>query len=264
MYAHPYSTEMYDDTRYRAASRRICRDKYLDIICQFYVFVAFAAVAATAAAMFTPHNFKFCDCINDSKFHVPTNVWTDANKNRANDNESVKIIIQFGTVSIVWSTYCMFAFSLALSFTCSVVCLVRHLSCKHWITSVDTLSHFYVSDMVIMLWPCIFSGQCQQKKEKTDVMFDSSLFNLNETKKFFPSKSLRFHFVWVSPWELCPIGSLTASIQSTFCFSFYIWLLFRSTGWLTESFIRATFYFLHCHRRCHRHSRTSTPKRPII
>lgn len=62
--------KMYDGTRFRAASRRICRDKYLDIICQFYVFVAFAAVAAAH----TLHNFKFCDCINDSKFHAPTNV----------------------------------------------------------------------------------------------------------------------------------------------------------------------------------------------
>lgn len=211
MYAHPYSSKMYDDTRYRAASRRICRDKYLDIICQFYVVVAFAAAAAAA------HNFKFCDCINDSKFHVPTNVWTDTNKNGANDKESVKITIQFGTVSIIWSTYCvsarvcmqcMSALSLALSLACSFVyrvCFsfdIYHVNIELQQSTHCRISMFQTWSLCCMAMHNFRSMSTEAAEKNTDVIFDSSLCNVDE-KKFFPLKSLRFQIcVSVSPLEV--------------------------------------------------------------
>lgn len=53
MYAHPYIQAKCTTALHIAASRRICRDKYLDIICQFYVFVASAAVATATDTVAT-------------------------------------------------------------------------------------------------------------------------------------------------------------------------------------------------------------------
>lgn len=185
---------MYDGTRFRAASRRICRDKYLDIICQFYVFVAFAAVAAAH----TLHNFKFCDCINDSKFHAPTNVWTDTQIKKQSQRQRGEC----QNYNSIWNNFdrlinilcvCMSAFSLARS----LVRLFVLFDIYHVNIQLHQSTHCRIS--MLQTWSLCFGHTYFQvnvnrrESEKSPMWCSIHRFSMWTQQSFFHQKVCDFH-----------------------------------------------------------------------
>lgn len=233
------------------------------------LFVIFAAATATHSPQ---PNFKFYECMNDSKFHVSTNlcacVWADANEKKTNDNEECQNYnSNLKLFSIVWSTYCVScSFARSLAHSVCLVCFlvdIYHVNIKLHQSTHCRISMFLRRHGHYAIAMHIFFRSMSIKTEMWFSIYRFSMCGQSEKKVFFIEKFWLYFCdcVCVSPSKVCPIGSLTSSIQSTFCFVWFDYFSDWMTDWLTESFIRATFYFLHRHRHHSRQWRhTSTQK----
>lgn len=149
-------------------------------------------------------------------------MWTYTNESRANDNVSVRITIQFGTVSI--NILCVHTSLFARSLVCRV-CF--SFGIYHVNIILHRLSHCRIS--MFQTWSLCYSHAYFQA-------------NVNRRRRRRKSTSFSIHrfSMWTEKFAI----------------------LFR----VSVKVKRGTFSFLHCCCYCrrHRHSRTSTPKRPII